>query len=62
MTTSQKVKLVGSVAGEYSLASALAAVELPKSTLRLSSVQALVLSPAAESRLQCEVRPPPAGA
>ena len=32
MTTSQKVKLVGSIAGEYSLAAALAAVELPKST------------------------------
>ena len=32
MTTSQKVKLTGSVVGEYSLSSALAAVELPKST------------------------------
>jgi putative transposase len=32
MTTSQKVKLVSSVVGEYSLSSALVAVELPKST------------------------------
>jgi putative transposase len=32
MTTSQKVKLTSSVVGEYSLSSALAAVELPKST------------------------------
>jgi len=32
MTTSQKVKLVSSVVGEYSLTSALVAIELPKST------------------------------
>ena len=32
MTASQKVKLVASVVGEYSLSSALATVELPKST------------------------------
>ena len=32
MTNSQKVKLVSSVVGEYSLSSALVAVELPKST------------------------------
>jgi putative transposase len=32
MTASQKVKLVASVVGEYSLSSALTAVELPKST------------------------------
>jgi transposase InsO family protein len=32
MTASQKVKLIASVAGEYSLSSALAAVGLPKST------------------------------
>jgi hypothetical protein len=43
MTTVHKVKLVSSVVGEYSLSAALAAVELPKSTLRLRSVQALVL-------------------
>ena len=56
MTATQKVKLVASVVGEYSLSSALTAVELSTSTLRLRSVQALVLSSAAESRLRREVR------
>ena len=32
MTARQKVKLVASVVGEYSLSSALAAIDLPKST------------------------------
>jgi hypothetical protein len=48
MTTEQKVESVTSARDTYGLTLALAVVDLPKSTLRLRSAQALVLPSASE--------------
>lgn len=52
MTTEQMVELVASAQDAYSLMLAQAVVDLPKSTLRLRSAQALVL-PSASVDIVC---------
>ncbi len=56
MTATQKVKLVASVVGEYSLSSALAAVELPTSTWYYHQQQK-VENPASQQNLGDDIEP-----